>query len=185
MVRVNLCLGLLLILSGCERAEVRTARRAIQLVQSMGVEIRAEAAQASDRFSRRTDFEELRRVFGSDSFDAGTPLGPDFQGNIALMTLDLERQVEKDPKDVEFLRKAVRRVRLHHQWWIFVRQELETRRDKLAQAPADNPTQRLLGGRIPRADVLAVLTETIEVVSHFEASAQHCLRGIEAMMAQI
>jgi hypothetical protein len=150
----------------------------------MGVEMHAAAAEASDRFTRRPDYEAIRHAFGNDSFDAGTPLGPDFMKTLATMMQDLEQQLEKEPKDAEFLRKTVRRVRQHHQWWVFVRRELEARRDKLALATQDNPAQLLLGGRVRRADVLAVMTETILIVANFEASAQQCVRGIEAMMAR-
>lgn len=187
MVRTYLCLGLLLpllILIGCERSEVRRSKQALRLVQTMGAEMRAVAAEASDRFTRRADYEALRHGFGDAPFDAGTPLGPDFQRTLVTLTQGLEQQLEKEPKDAEFLRKAVRRVREHHQWWVFVRREMEVRRDKLASPANDHPAQLLLGGRVRRADMLAVMTETITIVASFEACAQQCVRGIEALMAR-
>lgn len=187
MVRARFCLGLflsLMVYSGCERSEVRSARQALRLVHTMVVEIQATSAQASDRFSRRPDFEDLRRAFGGERFDAGTPLGPDFQRNLAALMTDLEGQLEKEPKDGEFLRKALRRVRKFQQWWTFARQELETRRDKLVQARQGQPAQQLLGGRVSEEDMLGILAETFSVIGAFEASTFRCIRGIEELLTR-
>ncbi|GLH74059.1 hypothetical protein GETHLI_25610 [Geothrix limicola] len=181
------CLGLtlpLMVFSGCERAEVRKARQALQLVHVMVEELRRASAQASSRFTQRADFEDLRKAFGAELFDAGTPLGPDFQGNLAALMKDLETQLEKEPKDAEFLRKALRRVRKFHQWWGFVRQELETRRTKLAGATREQLEQRPRRERVNREEVLAILAETLQVVGSFEASTIRCIRGIEALVAE-
>jgi hypothetical protein len=187
MVRGHVCLGLLpplLILVGCERSEVRKAKEALQLVRAMGADMRAGAAEAADRFTKRPDYEAMRHAFGDDGFDAGTPLGPTFQQTLGTLTQNLVSQLEREPKDAEFLRKAVRRMRQYHQWWVFVRREMETRRDKLAQATKDHPTQMLLGGRVRREDVLTVMAETIQVVGRFEASAYRCVQGIENLLAR-
>ncbi|HJV48970.1 MAG TPA: hypothetical protein VJ549_06820 [Geothrix sp.] len=187
MMLARFCLGLvlpLILFSGCERSEVRKAKQAMQLVRAMGTELRQTAAQASDQFTRRPDFEALRRAFGGEPFDSGTPLGPDFQRNLTALMQDLEGQLDKEPKDAEFLRKALRRVRKFHQWWTFVRQELESRRDKLVRAGLEPADPGLRKGRANRDEVLTILGETLGVVGSFEASTIRCIHGIEDLLAQ-
>jgi len=80
MVRARLFLGLalpLLLITGCERSEVRKAKQVIGLVHVMGAELQAEGARAVAKFTRRPDFEALRKTFGDERFDEGTPVGPD------------------------------------------------------------------------------------------------------------
>ena len=183
--RLFLGLMLLTIFSGCERGEVRRAHQVMGLVQTMGAELRTSAAQAAQAFAGRSDFEELRKAFGDERFDEGTPLGPDFQGTLDAMIRDLEAQLEKEPKDAGFVRKAARQARKFNQWWTSIRHHLETRRDQLAQAPHDTEATRLLGGgRVRRADVLVVLSETITVVSAFEVITARCVRRIEEILTR-
>jgi hypothetical protein len=174
----------LFLLAGCERGEVRSARQAVLLIRTMGDEVRSSGREAEALFSGRADFEDLRQGFGTDRLDAGTPLGPDFQTSIATMLRTLETEVEKETKDGLFLRKAVRRVRHFHQWWMFARQKLEARLGQLSKTPRDTQAQRLLGGRVRLVDTQTVLSETIRVIRIFEASALRCVRGIEALITQ-
>lgn len=169
----------LLLCPGCESPQVRRAQEVLRLVQTMGGELRAASAQAAGTFTSRADFEELRKAFGDEQFDAGIPLGPEFQGSLSAMIRDLELQLEKEPKDAEFLRKAVRRVRHFSQWWASIRIQLEVRRDRLVQSTQDSEAHRLLGGRARRADVLTVLSETIHAVAAFEVITARCVRRIE------
>lgn len=174
----------LVLLTACERGEVKHAHEAMRLVQAMGEELKATAAGASDRFSHRADFEELRRAFGDDRFDAGTPLGPGFQVTLSQLLQDLQAELEKEPRDVYFVRKAVRRVRHFHQWWLFTRQELEIRLERAAKGPEETRAHNLLGGRVQRRDVVLVLSETIQVVKVFEDTALRCIQGLEAIIAR-
>lgn len=174
----------LLICSACERPEVRRAQQVMRLVRTMEVDLQAVAAKAATQFAGRTDFEELRRSYGDERFDGGIPLAPDFQGILTAMIRDLEAQLEKEPKDSEFPRKAARRIRQLGQWWSFVRQSLELRLSQLAQAPPGADAQRLLGTRERRADILTVLGETIQVVGTLEATTTRCARAIEAIVAR-
>jgi hypothetical protein len=185
-VRALSFLGLILLslFCGCERGEARRARQVMGLVQTMGSELRTSAAQAAEAFTRRGDFEELRKAFGDDRFDAGTPLGPDFQGTLDSMIRELEGQLGKEPKDSGFLRKAVRQIRLFSQWWTFIRQQLEARRDQLVQNPQGAEATRLLGGRVRREDVLMVLSDTIRTVGAFEAITARCVRRIEEILTR-
>ena len=170
----------LLLSLGCERPEVRRAREVVGLVQTMGTELRSVSANAAVAFTGRADFEELRRAFGDESFDAGIPLGRDFQGSLSSMLRDLELQLEKEPKDAGFPRSAFRRVRHFSQWWASIRMQLEARRGRWAQSSTqDTEALRLLGGRVRREDVLAVLTETIRVIGTFEAITARYVRRIE------
>jgi len=185
----HLGLGLIMILpllisSACERPEARRANQVMRLVRTMEAELKAVAAKAATQFSGRTDFEELRKSYGDERFDGGIPLAPDFQGILTAMTRDLEAQLEKEPKDSEFPRKAARRIRQLSQWWTFVRQSLELRRGQLAQATPGVEAQRLLGTRERRADILTVLDETIQVVGTLEATTARCVRGIEEIVAR-
>lgn len=182
---IPLLMGLVMLLpfSGCERSGTRRARQAMDLIHAMGAELRTSAAQSSEAFTDRGDFEALRKAFGDDRFDAGIPLGPDFQKTLDTMLRDLEIQMEREPKDAEFLRKAARQVRLFSQWWTFIRQHLETRRSQLEQAPRNPEAVRLLGGRVHREDVLLVLAETIKVVGTFEAITARYVRQIEGLVA--
>jgi len=174
---------ILLLLGGCGGADARRGRQAMEAVQIMGADLKARGAQASDRFTRRPDFEELRRAFGEDRFDAGTPLGPGFQTTLAAMVEDLRAGLEKEPKDAYFLRKAVRRVRHFHQWWMFSRQELEARRDRMIKEAPDPPAPNLRGGRSLRSDTLTVLDEVIPVIRDFEEACLRCARRLEELLA--
>lgn len=187
--RVRACLSLglvLLVVSiGCERSETRRAREVMELVRTMETELQSTAKQAAGTFSGRADFEELRMAFGDERFDAGTPLGPDFQGSLAAMIQGLHAQLEKEPKNTEFPKKVARRIHQFGQWWLFVRRYLETRRDQLNQAATQGGDPlRLPTGRTLRADVLTTLTEVIKVVEAFETIANRCARGIEGIVAR-
>ncbi|WLT32849.1 hypothetical protein [Geothrix sp. PMB-07] len=177
-------MGPILLLVACGRAESRRAREVDLLVQVMAVELRTASEQATAAFSRRPDFEELRKSFGDDRFDTGIPLGPAFQTSLSTMIKDLEAQLAKEPRDVEFPRKAVRKVRQIHQWWDFVRKQLQTRRDQLAKGHREGQAQRLLGGRERGQDVVEVLDETIQVIQGFEAITQRCIRSLEEIITQ-
>lgn len=176
--------GLVLMLMACGRTETHRARQVDALVKVMAAELNAASEEATGAFSRRPDFEELRKSFGDDRFDTGIPLGPAFQTTLATMIKDLEAQLQKEPKDAEFPKKAVRKVRQIHQWWGFVRQQLQGRRDQLMNGHRDGEAQRLLGGRPRNMDVAEVLSETIQVMSGFEAITQRCIRGIEEIITQ-
>jgi hypothetical protein len=178
------CLVFAALLCGCQRSEVRKANQAMQLVRTMGAEVRAVSAEAAQRFTGRLDYEESRRAFGDERFDAGIPLGPIFQKSLEDMLLDVEKQLEKEPKDVDFLRKAVRRVRKFHQWWVFTRRFMKTRRDELAQIPDADGVIRPLDGRSRRAEVIQVMDETIRAIETFEAITLRCVRGIEDLLTQ-
>lgn len=187
--RLRACLavglmGPVLLLVACERAEVRRARQVDRVVQSMAAELRTASEQATGAFSRRPDFEELRKSFGDDRFDTGIPLGPAFQTSLATMIRDLEVQLQKEPRDAEFPKKAVRKVRQIHQWWGFVRQHLQGRRDQLVNGRQEGEAQRLLGGRPRNQDVAEVLNETIQVVNGFEAITLRCIRSMEEIITQ-
>lgn len=174
----------LLLCSACERPEVRRAHQVMRLVRTMEADLQAVASKAATQFAGRTDFEELRRSYGDERFDGGIPLAPDFQGILTSMIRDLEAQLDKEPKDSEFPRKAARRIRQLSQWWTFVRQNLELRRGQLAQAPSGTDAQRLLGMRERRADILTVLGETIQVVGTLEAATARCARAVEEIVAR-
>lgn len=171
----------LLVLSGCEPNEVRQGREVMGLVRKMRADLQASAAQSAAVFSRREDFEALRRAFGTEPFDGGTPLGPDFLGSMETMVRDLEAQLDKEPKNAEFPRKAALRVRQFAQWWSFVRRHLETRRDRLA---ADAEVSRLLGPGARREQVLTVLSEVIKAVSAFESITFRTVREVEGILAR-
>ena len=173
----------LLVLSGCESSEARQGREVMLLVRKMRVELQASAAQSATVFSRREDFEVLRRAFGAEPFDGGTPLGPEFLTSMEVMVRDLEAQLDKEPKNGEFPRKAAHRVRQFAQWWAFVRQHLETRRGRMAGLASDEEASRLLGPGTRRGQVLTVLSETIKVVSAFEAITARTAREVEAIVA--
>jgi hypothetical protein len=174
----------LLLCSACERPEVRRAHQVMRLVRTMEADLQAVASKAATQFAGRTDFEELRRSYGDERFDGGIPLAPDFQGILTSMIRDLEAQLDKEPKDSEFPRKAARRIRQLSQWWTFIRQNLELRRGQLAQAPSGTDAQRLLGMRERRADILTVLGETIQVVGTLEAATARCARAVEEIVAR-
>ena len=185
LAKTALCLTLPgLLFTACERPETRRANQIMRLVRGMEADLQAEAAKAAAAFAGRPDFEELRQSFGSDHFDGGIPMAPDFPGILVTMIRELEAQMEKDPKDAEFPRKAARRIRQLSQWWAFVRKHLEERRDVLAKAPAESEARRLVGGRTLRADVLTVISETIVLVGTFEATTLRCVRAIEAIVTQ-
>ena len=164
---------------GCDWTNARQADQVLGLTQRMGAELKSEAARATAIFSGRDDFEELRRAFGGEGLDVGTPLGPDFQGSLDTLIRDLNLQLEKETKDADFTRKAARRVRKLSQWWAFVRIHLEARRDQLTQAPENPDAHRLLGIRLRRPDILTVLSEIIKVVATFESITIRCVHGIE------
>ncbi|MBI1753726.1 MAG: hypothetical protein HY014_09125 [Acidobacteria bacterium] len=176
--------GLIMLLMACGRAEARRARQVDALVKAMSTELYAASEEAAGAFSRRPDFEALRKSFGDDRFDTGIPLGPAFQTTLATMIRDLEAQLRKEPRDAEFPKKAVRKVRQIHQWWGFVRQQLQGRRDQLVNGRQEGEAQRLLGGRPRNMDVAEVLSETIQVMNGFEAITQRCIRGIEEIITQ-
>lgn len=188
--RVRACLpmGLMLLMvasTGCERSETRRARQVMDLVRTMETELQTTAKQAAGAFSRRADFEDLRMAFGDERFDAGTPLGPDFQGNLAAMIQGLHAQFEKEPKDAGFPKKVARRINQFGQWWSFVRHYLETRRDQLNRAAANGSEPvSLPGGRTLRGEVLTTLAEVIKVVEAFETITNRCARGIEGIVAR-
>jgi hypothetical protein len=148
----------------------------------MGAELKAEAAQTTAAFTDRSDFEELRRAFGGEVLDVGTPLGSGFKANLETMLGDLNLELDKDTKDTDFPRRAARKVRRFSQWWTFVRIHLETRRDQLAKDAANHDAQHLLGYRLRRPDVLAVLSEIIKVVATFERISMRCVRGVEDIL---
>lgn len=174
----------LLLFSGCERSGTRRARQVMSLVHTMGVELRTAAAQATATFTDRGDFEELRKGFGDNPFDVGIPLGPEFQVTLDAMLRDLDKQLEKEPKDDEFLRKSARQIRLFSQWWTFIRHQLEVRRSQLAQPPGGEEGPSLRGGRGRREGVLMVLSETIKVVSTFEVITTRCVHRIEDLITR-
>lgn len=186
--RAGIALGLMgpiLLFTACERAVVKRSHQADVLVRTMAVELHTASEQATAAFSRRPDFEALRRSFGEDRFDSGIPLGPAFQASLSTMVKELEAQLAKEPRDVEYPRKAVRKVRQMHQWWNFVRKQLEAHRDQLAKGRHEGEAQRLLGGRERSQDVVEVLDETIQVIQGFEAITQRCIRSLEEIITQV
>jgi hypothetical protein len=183
-----------LILSpGCERREVRQGRQVMVLVHRMGLDLRTVCEKSMETFEARLDFEDIRKGFGEERFDGGVPPGADFRRTLETMSKDLEDQLEREPKTLEFPRTALRRIRRFGQWWSFVRQTLKLRRAQLAGTPPpagdatlvpDVHSRRgdILEAR--RGDTLEVLDETIKVVDEFEKATARCSHGIEEIITR-
>jgi hypothetical protein len=166
----------LLVLSGCERREAREGRQVQLLITRLGTDLREAATRAAAAVSTRADAEGLRRAFGRTAFEEGTPLGEDFPAGVEALVRDLEAALAREPKDAEFPAKAARRVRRIGQWWLFVRQQLEGHRDRVAKLPENGPLRR--------DAVLTVLSESIHEIEQMEAITARCLREIEAILAR-
>ncbi|BDU72050.1 hypothetical protein [Mesoterricola silvestris] len=165
----------------CGHGVAERNARALDQIRTLRAELHATNRDAFDRFTNLQDYPEIRRAFGTESLDPGTPLGPHFQESLDQMLDLVLKKLAAEPDDAYFLNKAAKEVRRFGTWWRFQASLIQTRNDRLRDHFEKERDSYSTSGQERFRLGLEVLDEIVNVLREYERRVEACARRIEAL----